>query len=85
LLLHYTGMREGLAALERLCDREAKVSSHYLVFESGEVVQLVPEALRAHHAGESCWQGAGDVNSRSIGIEIENPGHDYGYPDFPDR
>lgn len=85
LLLHYTGMLTGEAALERLCDREAKVSSHYLVFESGEVVQMVPEALRAHHAGESWWQGADDVNSRSIGIEIENPGHDFGYPDFPEQ
>ncbi|HXF89272.1 MAG TPA: N-acetylmuramoyl-L-alanine amidase [Xanthobacteraceae bacterium] len=85
LLLHYTGMLSGRAALDRLCDREAKVSSHYFVFDSGEVVQMVPEALRAQHAGESLWQGQDDVNSRSIGIEIENPGHDYGYPDFPDR
>jgi N-acetylmuramoyl-L-alanine amidase len=85
LLLHYTGMLSGEAALDRLCDREAKVSSHYLVFDSGEVVQMVPEALRAQHAGESLWQGEDDVNSRSIGIEIENPGHDYGYPDFSDR
>ncbi|HWP25597.1 MAG TPA: N-acetylmuramoyl-L-alanine amidase [Xanthobacteraceae bacterium] len=85
LLLHYTGMLSGNAALDRLCDRDAKVSSHYLVFESGEVVQMVPEALRAQHAGESLWEGQDDVNSRSIGIEIENPGHDYGYPDFPDR
>jgi N-acetylmuramoyl-L-alanine amidase len=85
LLLHYTGMLSGEAALDRLCDRDAKVSSHYLVFNSGEVVQMVPEALRAQHAGESLWQGEDDVNSRSIGIEIENPGHDYGYPEFPEQ
>lgn len=85
LLLHYTGMKSGQAALERLCDRQAKVSSHYLVFESGKIVQMVPEALRAQHAGVSLWAGDDDINSRSIGIEIENPGHDLGYPDFPKR
>jgi N-acetylmuramoyl-L-alanine amidase len=84
LLLHYTGMLSGEAALDRLCDRDAKVSSHYFVFDNGEIVQMVPEALRAQHAGESLWEEQDDVNSRSIGIEIENPGHDYGYPDFPD-
>jgi len=83
LLLHYTGMQSGQAALERLCDPVAKVSSHYMVFENGEIVQMVPEAQRAHHAGASLWHGDDDINSRSIGIEIENPGHDFGYPDFP--
>lgn len=82
ILLHYTGMQSGQAALERLCDREAKVSSHYLIFNDGEIVQMVPEALRAQHAGISRWRGDDDINSRSIGIEIENPGHDLGYPDF---
>ncbi len=85
LLLHYTGMQSSQAALERLCDPIAKVSSHYMVFEDGEVVQMVPEALRAHHAGVSFWAGDTDINSRSIGIEIANPGHDYDYPDYPDR
>ena len=85
LLLHYTGMKSGQAALERLCDREAKVSSHYMVFETGRIVQMVPEALRAQHAGVSLWAGDDDINSRSIGIEIENPGHDLGYPDFSKR
>ena len=84
LLLHYTGMRTAQAALERLCDPTANVSCHYMVFEDGEVVQMVPEALRAHHAGLSYWAGDTDINSRSIGIEIANPGHDYGYPDYPD-
>jgi N-acetylmuramoyl-L-alanine amidase len=85
LLLHYTGMQSSQAALERLCDPIAKVSAHYMVFEDGEVIQMVPEALRAHHAGVSFWAGDTDINSRSIGIEIANPGHDWGYPDYPDH
>jgi len=85
ILLHYTGMETAEAALERLCDIEAKVSSHYLVHEDGRIFQLVPEARRAHHAGVSSWAGETDINSRSIGIEIVNPGHDGGYPDFPMR
>jgi N-acetylmuramoyl-L-alanine amidase len=84
LLLHYTGMATTQAALERLCDRDAKVSSHYLVFEDGRVFQLVAESRRAFHAGESAWEGSTDINSRSIGIEIGNKGHDYGCPAFPD-
>ena len=84
LLLHYTGMRSGQAALERLTDPAAEVSSHYLVEENGEIVQLVPEARRAWHAGAGSWRGRGDVNSRSIGIEIVNPGHEHGYRPFPD-
>ncbi len=84
ILLHYTGMESTEAALARLCDPVAAVSCHYLVFESGEVVQLVPEIRRAWHAGVSIWQGETDINSHSIGIEIANPGHDFGYPDFPD-
>ena len=85
ILLHYTGMQSADEALKRLCDPEAKVSSHYLVFENGSIVQLVPEALRARHAGVSSWAGETDINSRSIGIEIVNPGHELGYPDFPKR
>src|SRR5215469_16723256 len=84
LLLHYTGMKTTQAALERLCDPAARVSSHYLVFEDGRIVQLVPEARRAYHAGESSWEGTTDINSRSIGIEIGNQGHDFGCPTFPD-
>ena len=83
LLLHYTGMRSTPAALERLCDPSARVSSHYLIFEDGSIVQLVPESQRAFHAGESSWEGTRDINSRSIGVEIGNPGHDYGAPEFP--
>ncbi|SRR6266545_4595288 len=84
LLLHYTGMSSTQAALERLCDPGAQVSSHYLVFEDGRVLQLVPEARRAYHAGVSSWEGISDVNSRSIGIEIGNTGHDFGCPAYPD-
>jgi N-acetylmuramoyl-L-alanine amidase len=84
LLLHYTGMKTTQAALARLCDPGARVSSHYLVFEDGRVIQLVPEARRAYHAGESSWGGSTDINSRSVGIEIGNQGHDCGCPPFPD-
>ena len=85
ILLHYTGMETAEAAVERLCDTVARVSCHYVVFENGGVAQLVPEARRAWHAGESSWEGRTDINSRSIGIEIVNGGHDFGYPDFPKR
>ena len=83
IVLHYTGMTDADAALARLCDPAAKVSSHYLVYEDGAVTQLVPEAQRAWHAGVSSWNGVTDINSCSIGIEIDNPGHEFGYPDFP--
>jgi N-acetylmuramoyl-L-alanine amidase len=84
LLLHYTGMKTTQAALERLCDPRAKVSSHYVVFEDGRIVQLVPEMRRAYHAGESSWERTTDFNSRSVGIEIGNKGHDFGCPEFPE-
>ncbi|MBI3701595.1 MAG: N-acetylmuramoyl-L-alanine amidase [Afipia sp.] len=83
IVLHYTGMATADAARERLCDVDAKVSSHYLVEEDGTIVQLVPESRRAYHAGVSSWQDTTDINSRSIGIEIVNGGHDFGCPDFP--
>jgi N-acetylmuramoyl-L-alanine amidase len=83
LLLHYTGMADAAAAQARLCDPTAKVSCHYLVFESGDTVQLVAEARRAWHAGAAIWQGTTDINSRAIGIEIANGGHDFGCPDYP--
>jgi N-acetylmuramoyl-L-alanine amidase len=84
IVLHYTGMRTGEEALARLCDAEAKVSSHYLVEEDGRVFRLVPEERRAWHAGVSFWKGETDINGRSIGIEIVNPGHEFGYRAFPD-
>ena len=83
IILHYTGMTSGPDAVARLCEPASKVSSHYVVFEDGTVVQLVPEARRAWHAGVSAWKGDTDVNARSIGVEIVNPGHDLGYPDYP--
>jgi N-acetylmuramoyl-L-alanine amidase len=85
ILLHYTGMQSGEAALERLTSAESKVSSHYVVFEDGRIVQCVPEDKRAWHAGVSYWAGETDINSRSIGMEIVNPGHEFGYTDFPRR
>ena len=85
ILLHYTGMQSGEEALARLTTAVSKVSSHYVVFEDGRIVQCVPEDKRAWHAGESSWAGESDVNSQSIGIEIVNPGHEFGYRDFPLR
>ena len=84
LLMHYTGMENGQDALDLLCSADSGVSCHYLVHENGDVIQMVPEKLRAWHAGKSSWQGESDINSRSIGIEIVNPGHAHGYPEFPD-
>ena len=84
VVLHYTGMQTGPEALERLCDPEAKVSAHYMIEEDGRIYQLVPEERRAWHAGVSFWKGEPDVNTVSIGIELVNPGHDFGYPDFPE-
>jgi N-acetylmuramoyl-L-alanine amidase len=83
LVLHYTGMQSGAAALERLCDPAAQVSAHYCIEEDGRVFQLVPEERRAWHAGRALWQGADDINARSLGIEIVNPGHEFGYRPFP--
>jgi N-acetylmuramoyl-L-alanine amidase len=84
LLLHYTGMETGAAAIARLCDPAAKVSAHYTVDEDGTIFVHVPEEARAWHAGISFWAGARDINGRSIGIEIVNPGHEFGYRSFPD-
>lgn len=83
LLMHYTGMQSGDAALKRLCDAEAQVSAHYVVDEQGAVFQLVDEAECAWHAGVSSWRGERKVNARSVGIEIVNPGHEWGYRPFP--
>src|SRR5689334_6390955 len=83
LLMHYTGMQSGAAAVERLRDPAAKVSAHYVVEEDGRVFHLVPEDRRAWHAGVSSWQGTANINQRSIGIEIVNPGHEFGYRPFP--
>jgi N-acetylmuramoyl-L-alanine amidase len=85
LVLHYTGMENGPAALDRLRGpKEPRVSAHYMVEEDGSVFALVAEDKRAWHAGRSSWQGQEDLNSRSVGIEIVNGGHDYGLPPYPD-
>jgi N-acetylmuramoyl-L-alanine amidase len=84
LVLHYTGMQSGTAALDRLCDAESRVSSHYVVEEEGTVWRLVPEERRAWHAGVSYWLGETGLNAVSIGIEIVNPGHEWGYRAFPE-
>jgi N-acetylmuramoyl-L-alanine amidase len=83
LVLHYTGMPSAEAALSRLCDPAAKVSAHYTIDEDGTVYALVPEARRAWHAGHSFWAGLRNVNACSIGIELVNPGHEFGYRVFP--
>lgn len=84
IVLHYTGMETGQAALDRLCDPEAKVSAHYLVEEDGRVFALVPEDRRAWHAGVGGWRSYVHVNDVSVGIEIVNPGHQFGYRPFPE-
>lgn len=84
IVLHYTGMPTGDAALALLCASDSGVSCHYLVWEDGRIWQLAPESRRAWHAGKSFWAGETDINSRSIGIEIVNAGHDGGAPPYPD-
>jgi len=84
ILLHYTGMPSGAEALMRLTNPLLEVSAHYFVWEDGGILQLVPEARRAWHAGASSWAGESDINSRSIGVEIVNPGHEGGSPPFSD-
>ena len=83
LLLHYTGMASAEAACERLCSGQSGVSCHYLIDETGVIIQLVDEDMRAWHAGASSWKGDSDINSCSIGIEIQNQGHDRVYVNFP--
>ncbi len=83
LVLHYTGMKTGEEALARLCDPAAKVSAHYTIDRDGRIYAHVPEERRAWHAGVSYWAGETNVNARSIGIELVNPGHEFGYEPFP--
>ena len=85
LVMHYTGMKTADAALKRMCDPEAQVSAHYMVYENGDAVCLVDEEKRAWHAGISCWRGISSLNDISIGIEIVNPGHEFGYEPFPEE
>jgi len=85
ILLHYTGMPDVEGAIARLCTAGTDVSAHYIVLEDGRIVQCVPEAKRAWHAGVASWAGEEDINSCSIGVEIANRGHDWGYPEYPLR
>ncbi len=85
IVLHYTGMADAASAIARLTSPEAKVSAHYLIAEDGQVIRMVAEEKRAWHAGRSYWRGVTDVNSASVGIEIVNPGHEFGYRPFPDE
>lgn len=84
VVLHYTGMGAAEAAIDRLSDKSSEVSAHYVVDIDGRVVRMVAEQMRAWHAGAASWGGLADVNSCSIGIEIVNPGHEFGYPPFPE-
>ena len=84
LVLHYTGMRTAAEALDRLCDPAAQVSAHYAIDEEGTLTRLVPEDKRAWHAGVAFWGGRTDINARSVGIELVNPGHEFGYRPFPE-
>ena len=83
IILHYTGMDDAMAACRWLCNPVSKVSCHYLIDERGKIIQMVDEGMRAWHAGISSWKGEEDINSCSIGLEIQNPGHSAGYPDYP--
>ncbi len=83
IVIHSTGMKTAQEALERMCDPAAEVSAHYCIDEDGTVYELVDETMRAWHAGVSEWRGITDVNSHSIGIELVNPGHEWGYREFP--
>jgi N-acetylmuramoyl-L-alanine amidase len=84
IVLHYTGMKDCAGALDQLCDSASKVSAHYLIDEDGTIYALVDEARRAWHAGVASWHGETDINSCSIGIELVNPGHEFGYRAFPE-
>lgn len=83
LVLHYTGMPDAASAINWLASPESKVSAHYVVTEDGDIVRMVAEDKRAWHAGRAHWRGVSDINSASIGIEIVNPGHEWGYRPFP--
>jgi len=82
IIIHYTGMKKETKAVERLCDSKSKVSSHYFIKDNGEVLNLVPDLYEAWHAGKSEWKKKKSLNKYSIGIEINNPGHDFGYKKF---
>ena len=82
IILHYTGMKNELSAINKLCNPESKVSAHYYIKKNGEILNLVPDLYEAWHAGKSNWKKFKSLNKFSIGIEISNPGHDHGYKKF---
>jgi N-acetylmuramoyl-L-alanine amidase len=84
LVLHYTGMKSAEEALTRMCEPAAKVSAHYCIDEDGSITRLVAEGRLAWHAGVAYWRGETNINARSIGIELVNPGHEFGYRAFPE-
>ena len=82
IIFHYTGMKKESEAISRLTDIQSEVSCHYLIKNNGEIVKMVPDLYIAWHAGESSWKNYKSLNQNSIGIEITNPGHEYGYKNF---
>lgn len=84
LMMHYTGMETAAAALERMCDPESRVAAHYMIDEDGTTYRLLAEESRGWHAGISFWAGKSGVNDCSVGIELVNPGHEFGYRPFPE-
>mgnify|MGYP000070402536 CR=1 FL=1 len=85
IIFHYTGMKSESNALKRLTDIQSEVSCHYLIKNNGEIVKIVPDLYIAWHAGESSWKNYKSLNQNSIGIEITNPGHEYGYKNFTQK
>ena len=82
IIIHYTGMKNESLAINRLCNIKSKVSAHYFIKKNGSVLNLVPPLYEAWHAGHSSWKGINSLNRYSIGIEIQNSGHDYKYENF---
>ena len=82
IIIHYTGMQSGRESIRRLCNPKSKVSSHYVIFQSGKIYRLVQDDRVAWHAGKSCWGKYKNLNKNSIGIEIVNKGHEFGYTNF---
>jgi N-acetylmuramoyl-L-alanine amidase len=85
IIIHYTGMKNESEALKKLCDSKSEVSSHYFIKNSGEILSLVPDLYQAWHAGKSNWKNFKSLNRYSIGIEINNPGHEFGYKNFKSK
>ena len=83
IIIHYTGMKNEMNAIKKLCDEKTNVSAHYFIKRNGEVINLVPDCYKAWHAGKSRWKTLNSLNKYSIGIELHNPGHEHGYKKFP--